>query len=69
VLAGELRQQHHADEKEINVGAFCGRLPREPKRNQPQNQQQQRATANPVDLCNVAGTNQHQQDAKGDDEG
>jgi hypothetical protein len=32
----------------------------------PQNQEQERATTNPVNLRNVAGTNQHQQNADAD---
>ncbi len=69
VLTGQFGQQHHANEKEIDVGAFSGRLSCQLEWNQPQGDQQDRPTANPVDFWDVAWPNQHQQDADGDDQG
>ncbi|SDH22243.1 hypothetical protein SAMN05216466_10818 [Paraburkholderia phenazinium] len=43
LTATQLRQQHHADEEQIDVGAFCDRLQREADRKQPERDEQHRA--------------------------
>jgi hypothetical protein len=68
VLACDFAEQHHADEKKVDVRAFgdCARGERE--RHKVKNKQQQDAGGNPIDLGNLARADEHQRDARENDE-
>jgi len=69
VLAGQLREEHHAKEKEVDVGAFDDGVTGETERNETEGKEEQHACGDPVDLGNATGAKEHHDDAEGDDGG
>lgn len=67
VLAGELGEEHHAGEEEVDVRAFGDGVAGEGERDEPGEDEKQSAGADPVDLRDVAGTEEHEEDAERDD--
>ena len=67
LFAGDLGEEHHAREEEIDVGAFGDGAAGERERDKASEDEEQGAGADPVDLWDVAWTEEHQQDAGGDD--
>ena len=69
MLPREFREQHHADQEEIHIGSLRDRLSRELERHKAQGNQHNGASTDPVNLRDVAGPDQHQQDADRNDDG
>ena len=66
--AGELAEEHHADEEEIDVGAFGDGGAGELEGDEAEGEEQDCASGDPPDLGDVARAYEHEQDAGGDDQ-
>ncbi len=67
MLPRQLGEQHHADQKEVDIRSLGDSSAGQPEGKEAQQKQKERATADPVDLGDATRPDEHEEDADRDD--
>ena len=67
MIAGELGEEHHAGEKEIDVEAFGDGAAGERERDKAESAEENGSGADPVDFGEAERAQEHEEDAEGGD--
>jgi hypothetical protein len=64
VIAGKRGQEHHADQKEVDITTFRNGSARQLQWNKPSDDKEQSTRSNPIHLRDVPRTEQHQENTE-----